>query len=77
MTSRPTPVTLSSERLMQLSPQLEGLVSRVVLAAEYLRLLDRAGQGSAALEGLAILLDDVAGELDALRDGLLPERREP
>ena len=40
MSNRPTPVTLSSERLQVLHVQLERIISRVILSGEHLRLLD-------------------------------------
>ena len=44
MNSRPTPITLSSERLQVLHVQLERIISRVILSGEHLRLLDDARQ---------------------------------
>lgn len=43
MNSRPTPVTLSSERLQVLRVQLERIISRVILSGEHLRLARRRG----------------------------------
>lgn len=52
MNSRPTPITLSSERLQVLHVQLERIISRVILSGEHLRLLDDARQAPASLDGL-------------------------
>ena len=63
MNSRPTPITLSSERLQVLHVQWERIISRVILSGEHLRLLDAARQAPASLDGLALVLDDIIREL--------------
>ena len=60
MNSRPTPITLSSERLQVLHVQLERIISRVILSGEHLRLLDAVRQAPASLDGLGLVLDDTA-----------------
>ena len=74
MSNRPTPVTLSSERLQVLRVQLERIISRVILSGEHLRLLDDAGQTPASLDGLALVLDDTAHDLNDIIRELFPNR---
>ena len=60
MNSRPTPITLSSERLQVLHVQLERIISRVILSGEHLRLLDDTVHG----------LNDILNELFTQRSGV-------
>ena len=75
MNSRPTPITLSSERLQVLHVQLERIISRVILSGEHLRLLD-ARQAPASLDGLALVLDDTAHDLNDIIRELFPDRED-
>ena len=74
MNSRPTPITLSSERLQVLHVQLERIISRVILSGEPLRLLDDAGQAPASLDGLALVLDDTVHGLNDILNELFTQR---
>ena len=74
MNSRPTPITLSSERLQVLHVQLERISSRVILSGEHLRLLDDAGQAPASLDGLALVLDDTVHDLNDILNELFSQR---
>lgn len=74
MSKRPTPITLSSERLQTLHVQLERIISRVILSSEHLRLLDDAGQAPASLDGLAFVLDDTAQDINDIIRELFPDR---
>ena len=74
MNSRPTPITLSSERLQVLHVQLERIISRVILSGEHLRLLDAAGQAPASLDGLALVLDDTVHDLNDILNELFTQR---
>ena len=60
MSNRPTPVTLSSERLQVLHVQLERIISRVILSGEHLRLLDDTAHD----------LNDIIRELFPDREGV-------
>ena len=73
MNSRPTPITLSSERL---HVQLERIISRVILSGDHLRLLDDARQAPASLDGLALVLDDTAHDLNDIIRELFPDRED-
>ena len=74
MSNRPTPITLSSERLQILHVHLERIISRVILSGEHLRLLDDAGQAPASLDGLALVLDDTSHDLNDIIRELFPNR---
>ena len=74
MNSRPTPITLSSERLQVMHVQLERIISRGILSGEHLRLLDDAGQAPASLDGLALVLDDTVHDLNDILNELFTQR---
>lgn len=74
MNSRPTPITLSSERLQVLHVQLERIISRVILSGEHLRLLDDARQAPVSLDGLALVLDDTVHGLNDILNELFTQR---
>ena len=50
------------------------LFSRVILSGEHLRLLDDARQAPASLDGLALVLDDTAHDLNDIIRELFPDR---